>query len=149
MKLKIGAPCPMDWNQLSGDERVRHCERCRLNVYNIADLSPEAVRDLVARTEGRLCVTLYVREERTAAVRECGWARQRRWIRRAVTAGLVLLLAGVGTALPRSSGGQRPPSRLVAWITRQMEELGLISRPLRLVGEMPLPRGIPLGGLPD
>lgn len=78
MKLKIGAPCPMTWESLRGDDQVRSCERCRLNVYNLADMKEAEVGELVARTEGRLCGRLYVREDGFATTRGCGWARERR-----------------------------------------------------------------------
>lgn len=30
--IRIAAPCKADWNAMTGDERVRFCGQCKLNV---------------------------------------------------------------------------------------------------------------------
>ena len=40
---------------MSGDERVRHCARCRLNVFNVKEMTEVEVRALFMKTEGRVC----------------------------------------------------------------------------------------------
>ena len=43
--LRIASPCPVAWESMTGDERVRHCRECGLNVYDISRLTrAEAVR---------------------------------------------------------------------------------------------------------
>jgi hypothetical protein len=56
---------------MSGDERVRHCALCSLNVYNVAEMTRDEVRELLARTEGRLCARLYRRADCTVLTRDC------------------------------------------------------------------------------
>ncbi len=94
MDLQISSPCPMSWNDLAGDGRIRYCGRCRLNVYNLAEMSPEEVEGLVRRTEGRLCGRLYLRGDRTASVRDCP-ARAKRTLRWSAAAAALFLGLGV------------------------------------------------------
>jgi hypothetical protein len=56
---------------MAGDERVRHCTLCSLNVYNFAEMTREEVRELLARTEGRVCARLYRRAGGTVLTRDC------------------------------------------------------------------------------
>jgi len=56
-----------------------------LNVYNFAEMTRDEVRDLLARTEGRVCARLYRRADGTVLTRDCPTglrALRRRGIRR-------------------------------------------------------------------
>jgi protocatechuate 3,4-dioxygenase beta subunit len=56
---------------MAGDARVRHCTLCSLNVYNVAEMTRDEVRELLARTEGRVCARLYRRADGTVLTRDC------------------------------------------------------------------------------
>ncbi|HEV3026513.1 MAG TPA: hypothetical protein VG457_03015 [Planctomycetota bacterium] len=89
----MSSPCPMSWEDLAGDDRIRFCDKCRLNVYNLADMESHEVEALVRRTEGRLCGRLYLRGDRTASLRDCPGAGKLRSLRRILWAASVLALA--------------------------------------------------------
>jgi hypothetical protein len=92
MDLRVSSPCPESWARMKGDDRVRFCGRCNLNVYNLTVMKPHEIETLVRRTNGRLCGRLYVRVDRTATVRDCGGSRARKMVRRAVALGVFLVL---------------------------------------------------------
>jgi hypothetical protein len=56
---------------MAGDERVRHCSLCSLNVYSFAEMTRDEVRELLVRTEGRVCARLYRRADGTVITRDC------------------------------------------------------------------------------
>ena len=70
-QFRIASPCSADWNEMKGDDRVRHCEQCNLNVYNFATLSATEIANLVANREGRLCARLYQRPDGRTLTRNC------------------------------------------------------------------------------
>ena len=57
-RLRIATPCPVSWEQMSGDNRVRFCDQCQLKVYNITALSRAEAESLIASSEGRLCARI-------------------------------------------------------------------------------------------
>lgn len=69
--IRIASPCSADWNVMIGDDRVRHCSQCNLNVYNLSAMSGSEAHDLVAKHEGRLCVRFYHRRDGTVLTRNC------------------------------------------------------------------------------
>jgi hypothetical protein len=69
--LRIAVPCQSSWEGMAGDERVRHCTLCSLNVYNFAEMTRDEVRELLVRTEGRVCARLYRRADGTVLTRDC------------------------------------------------------------------------------
>jgi hypothetical protein len=99
--VKVATPCPASWDEMTGNDRVRFCGQCNLNVYNLSGMRRVEAERLVASTEGRLCVRYYRRKDGTILTKDCpvGLAALRRRISRAASAvaGLVFGLVG-GTA---------------------------------------------------
>ena len=56
---------------MNGDDRVRFCHHCHLNVYNISALSRSETESLIASTEGRLCARLFRRADGTVLTKDC------------------------------------------------------------------------------
>src|SRR5215218_3277980 len=75
--IRIASPCEADWEKMYGDARKRFCSDCKLNVYNISEMTREQAEDLILRSEGRLCLSIYRRKDGTVITRDCpvGWAR--------------------------------------------------------------------------
>jgi hypothetical protein len=69
--MRVAAPCPMSWEQMTGDDRVRHCQECKLNVYNLSDMTRREAESLISSREGRLCVRFYRRADGTVLNRDC------------------------------------------------------------------------------
>jgi len=70
-RLRVAAPCPMNWEEMRGDDRARFCEQCNLHVYNISELTRREVEGLIAKTEGRVCGRLYRRADGTVLTKDC------------------------------------------------------------------------------
>ena len=54
--LTIPSPCSADWNSMVGNDQVRFCEHCSLDVHNLSRMTRNQAQRLVARSNGRLCV---------------------------------------------------------------------------------------------
>ncbi len=79
-RITIANPCPASWKRMKGDEQVRHCDQCDLNVYNLSEMSASEATDLIQRKEGRLCVRFYRRMDGTVITSDCsGGLRWRIW----------------------------------------------------------------------
>jgi hypothetical protein len=99
--VTVAAPCSADWNEMAGDEQVRFCSQCSLNVYNLSSMSKREAESLIARTEGRLCVRFYRRTDGTILTNNCpvGLRAIRRRLSRITTAIISAVLsffAGLG-----------------------------------------------------
>ncbi|HEY0321508.1 MAG TPA: hypothetical protein VGC66_11160 [Pyrinomonadaceae bacterium] len=99
--IRIASPCSSDWNQMIGDERVRFCQQCSLNVYNLSSMTRREAESLIAKTEGRLCVRYYRRRDGTVLTNNCpvGLRAIKRRISRTASAMLSAVLsffAGLG-----------------------------------------------------
>ncbi len=70
-RLLVASPCSVAWEAMAGDERVRHCDSCRLNVYNTAEMTRAEVEAMVLGREGRLCVRMYRRADGTVLTKDC------------------------------------------------------------------------------
>jgi len=73
--IKVASPCPADWNEMYGDERTRFCSECKLNVYNLSDMTRREAENFLINAEGRVCVKFYRRADGTLLTKDCpvGW----------------------------------------------------------------------------
>jgi len=69
--VRVASPCPMSWDRMEGDDRVRYCGNCKLNVYNLSDMNKDDAARLVSETEGRLCVRFYQRRDGSVLTSDC------------------------------------------------------------------------------
>ena len=126
-QVSIAAPCPVSWDDMKGDDRVRHCGHCNLNVFNLSEMTRHEAEQLVINRQGRLCAGFWRRADGTIITRDCpvGLAALRAKAARAVArvaAVLGLLLTG-GTLLgsrardPEARLSERQPfATLVKWL---------------------------------
>lgn len=79
--VQIARPCPADWSAMrpvpgAAFERVRHCDDCRLRVYNLSAMKRADAEALILAGEGRMCVRLYRREDGTVLTADCSYFRR-------------------------------------------------------------------------
>ncbi|MGZ4844287.1 MAG: carboxypeptidase-like regulatory domain-containing protein [Candidatus Angelobacter sp.] len=92
--IRIASPCQAEWEKMVGDERVRHCSECNLNVYNLSAMTERQVQELIAGSQGkRLCTRFYRRADGTVLTQDCPWSL------RALTRKVSRLGAAVLTAI--------------------------------------------------
>lgn len=99
--VRVASPCAADWSRMMGDERVRFCGACSLNVFNLSAMTRAEAETLIARSEGRLCVKFYRRRDGSIITQDCpvGLRAVRRrvsYIAKAICSMVFGLLAGLG-----------------------------------------------------
>ncbi|MGE3107934.1 MAG: hypothetical protein AB7G11_10580 [Phycisphaerales bacterium] len=129
-QIRVASPCTERWEDMSGDERSRHCARCNLHVHNLSAMSRAQADALVASaSQGRVCVRFYQRADGTILTSDCpvGLARARAALRRTVgrvaaALGLTAVAASAGAGL-ESKGGMtgrlrdwRPIAAVSGWL---------------------------------
>ena len=99
--VRIATPCPISWEQMTGDNRVRFCDHCQLNVYNLSALSRVDAEKLIASTEGRLCARLFRRADGTVLTEDCpvGLRALRRRVAKRTAAIFAAIVSLSGVAL--------------------------------------------------
>ncbi len=111
--ISVASPCPVAWDDMNGDGRVRFCSKCEQRVYNLSEMTRKQAEALVRQAEGRLCVRYYRRPDGTVMTKDCpvGLAAFRRRVAvivGSVAAGLLFLVTGA-TALVFARGKEGPP----------------------------------------
>ncbi len=144
--LQIAAPCNVSWDSMTGGDRIRHCEQCTKNVYNISDMTKHEANEFLQATAFKACVTFYQRSDGTILVDNCpvGLRKIRAQYRKiAAAAGTIISLAS-GVLIGVFAGDQVATKHAKSPDTRT---LGRYSSNNSLRGE---PAAIPnrLGGEP-
>jgi hypothetical protein len=62
-KYKKGSPCPMKWDEFTGTERIRYCERCQLYIYNFDKVELPQAQEMVFKREEKKNCTFFKRPD--------------------------------------------------------------------------------------
>jgi TonB family protein len=96
----IETPCESSWDKMTGNDSVRFCSQCSLNVYNIANLTDKEAEAVFAkgREQGRVCARLYRRPDGTIMTDNCPRSLRKirdasRWLKTKIVAGFALTLS--------------------------------------------------------
>lgn len=96
--IRVATPCRADWNEMVGDERVRHCAHCDKDVFNLSAMTREQAEALVIERAGDLCARYYQRHDGTILLKDCAVGVAQKKKRRMIAAGAAGLLAMGGAA---------------------------------------------------
>jgi len=120
-----------------GNERIRFCGECQLNVYNISEMSKAEAEHLIGQNEGRLCVRYYRRKDGSIITQNCpvGLRALKRRVSRmaaAISSLILTFLTGIGghsLAGKLYLAGERPlmPDMATTGVMVPKESLPLIS----------------------
>ena len=96
--VKIASPCSADWSEMYGSERKRFCGECKLNVYNLSDMTQTEAENFLINAEGRVCLRIYRRDDGTVLTQNCpvGWQAIKKKVSRTATAAFALLAGFFG-----------------------------------------------------
>src|SRR3954469_18245272 len=90
--MRPAPPCSARWEEMTRDDRARHCGRCDKTVLDLARLTAEDDVALVRAGEGALCFRLFRRADGRVVTADCapeaegGRPRFGRWMLTAVAA---------------------------------------------------------------
>ena len=134
--LFIASPCRADWNEMSGDDRVRTCAACAKQVFNLSEMTRDEANGLIAEKRGNFCGRYYQRKDGTILLADCtvgGVAAQKR--------SFVLAAALVaGTAYAKLRRGT-PPAEAPT-IQSAASEIATVSTSLPTQDDAPPPRDL-------
>jgi hypothetical protein len=122
--IKIASPCSADWNEMRGDNRQRYCSECKLNVYNLSEMTQREAENLLFEKEGKMCVRLYKRKDGTVITQDCpvGWQAIKQRVSRVATA-VFSLLAGFFGGVFATSNSVFDNSKLLEDVAVESKEL--------------------------
>src|SRR5262245_34113175 len=122
-RIRVASPCPADWNQMAGDDRVRFCDQCRKSVYNLSAMTTHEAEQLVCEREGDLCARFYRRKDGTILTADCPEGLRRKRRRRRIAAGAMAgALAAAGLAAATHHQGMVVSRAEEAMVRRALEE---------------------------
>lgn len=69
--LYLAAPCPMTWESMQGDDKVRNCSGCAKNVYNISAMTTKEAEEFLNINGDSACLRFFRRADGTVITDEC------------------------------------------------------------------------------
>jgi hypothetical protein len=69
--IHIASPCRADWNEMTGDDRVRTCAACAKQVFNLSEMTRAEAEAVLAERGSNLCGRYYQRRDGTILLADC------------------------------------------------------------------------------
>src|SRR5579884_2242110 len=105
--LSIDSPCPMTWEEMTGDSRVRTCAQCDRTIQNLAEMTRAEIAQLLVESAGtRLCARLTHSSDGGVLTKDSPASRPSRVRYISRVAGIAL-----GAALTLPPAGAQAPAR--------------------------------------
>ena len=57
-RVRIPEPCTVGWENMTGDDLIRHCAQCNKQVYNLSAMTRRRAEAIVATSRGGLCARI-------------------------------------------------------------------------------------------
>jgi hypothetical protein len=106
---------------MRGDDRIRFCDHCRKNVFNISAMTHRDAEALISETQGQLCTRFFRRPDGTILTEDCpvGIAAVRKHVARAAAAVMssMLSFASVAMAQVQQTVSQQAESQTATEVT--------------------------------
>jgi len=166
-EVRVASPCPASWQEMSGDERVRHCSICQQAVYDLLALTRSEAEKLIRERDGRLCIRIHRRKDGKVMTCDCPVGRfqiVRRRVATTIGTAAVLLFTLIGWLAGRPDARARaianvsrvreiepirtvadwvdPPTRVTAGVCIPPGGLGAVSQSPEEALDIP-PRELP------
>jgi hypothetical protein len=105
--VQVASPCPANWDDMVGSDKVRFCASCQKNVFNLSGMKRDEAIQLVQATEGRICVRFFRRADGTMLTEDCpvGVQAALRRAKRMTYAAAAVSLGAVAALLAVLGGG--------------------------------------------
>lgn len=117
--LRVGTPCPKQWDEMRGDDKRRFCEHCQLHVHNLSAMSRPERERFVTESAGQLCIAYELRVDGTMITpsfwrKISGPFQRTRHAFVAILASLLPFLFSACASSRRTLGGSKRPDHEVS-----------------------------------
>jgi hypothetical protein len=99
-QVSIPTPCPMEWADMKGDDRVRYCATCSKHVYDISAMPAVDAANFIQSHKGELCVQFYRRPDGTIVTAKCSSGFDRPRLIRSIGGAALAVVAVLGITAP-------------------------------------------------
>jgi hypothetical protein len=138
--VRIASPCHALWSEMEGDDKMRYCKLCKLNVYDVSNMTKPEAEKLIRDTNATACLRLHYRSDGRIITRDCpvGFAAVKRRIRYAVAIASAIALAGWAKASTFWISGESPADSSFGQLYAQAKDKIIPPPPPRTVTTAPV-----------
>jgi flagella basal body P-ring formation protein FlgA len=103
--ITVSRNCPVDWNSMKGDEKIRFCGKCNQSVYNLSEMTQEQAEEIIRQQNGDMCIRMYRRPDGKIMTKDCPKPviRPSVWVAGGAAAACILSIAAYALAVINSS----------------------------------------------
>lgn len=93
-RVRIASACSAKWDEMNGDERVRHCGACDKKVYDLSAMRAEEAESLLQAHGTSVCARFYRRADGTIMTSDCAPGARKALVRNVVLGSAAAAIVG-------------------------------------------------------
>jgi hypothetical protein len=69
-QVRVANPCPMSWDKMVGDDKVRFCSECQRRVWNFFEMTDAEIVEVLRANPERLCAQITKTRDGTTVTKD-------------------------------------------------------------------------------
>lgn len=65
--FEVPKPCSMNWDEMKGNEEIRHCDNCQHQIYNLSEMPKRRALKVLNQPNEKVCVS-YLQDENNQVI---------------------------------------------------------------------------------
>ena len=90
--VSVETPCSADWNEMMGNEEVRHCHQCQRNIHNISEMPKRRALKVLNQKDEIVCIS-YFKDEKNKIITQTYFGIFRRNLVKTISTVLALIFS--------------------------------------------------------
>ena len=125
--FEVPQPCSMNWDEMTGNEEIRHCDRCQHQIYNLSEMPKRRALKVLNQPNEKVCVT-YLQDEQNQVITQNYFGIFKRNFVKFVSAVLAIIFSLTSIQAMQTKNGKLKKKKIVKH--RKYKKVQPIRRPL-------------------
>lgn len=110
--FEVPKPCSMNWDEMTGNEEIRHCGKCQHQIYNISEMPKRRALKVLNQPNERVCIS-YLQDEQNQVITQTYFGIFKRNLVKFVSAILAIVFSLTSIQAMQTKNG-KPKKKKIA-----------------------------------
>lgn len=124
--FEVPQPCAMNWDEMTGNEEVRHCGKCQHQIYNISEMPKRRALKVLNQPNERVCIS-YLQDEQNQVITQTYLGIFKRNLVKFVSATLAIIFSLTSIQAMQTKDGKPKKKKIAKY--RKYKKITPLPRP--------------------
>ncbi|HRH46035.1 MAG TPA: hypothetical protein PKY82_30610 [Pyrinomonadaceae bacterium] len=141
--FEVPKPCSMNWDEMKGNEEIRHCDRCQHQIYNLSEMPTRRALKVLNQPDEKVCVT-YLQDDNNKVITQTYFGIFKRNFVKVFSAILAVIFSLTSIQAMQTKNGKPKKKKVVKHRKHKK-----ITKPPKIIIGKRVPTKPPILGMPQ